>query len=75
MRKAALVNIITSIALAIAAGIALAIINVIFQTKIDYDYHLFNTVLFGLVLLFLSLFCEYGAKVNEPKEEPETKNE
>lgn len=65
MRKTGLVNIIASGALVITAGIAVGIVSAIFQTKIKFEYSLFAAVGFGLLLLILSLFADYGAELED----------
>ena len=65
MRKVALVNIIVSFALGLAAAIGVAIIQGIFGEKLTFKYELLSTVSFGIFLLIISLFCEYGADVKK----------
>ena len=65
MRKVAIVNIIATVALSIAVGIAVVIIQAIYHEDINLDLNLFSTIGFGISLLIISLFCEYGAEKEE----------
>ncbi len=71
MRKVSIVNIACSLATAIVVAIAMAIVLAVNGIKNSkFDINVFSTVGFGLTLLILSLFCEYGARKDEEKEEP-----
>ena len=81
MRKVSIVNIACSLASAIVVAIAMAIVLAVNGIKSSkFNINVFSTVGFGLTLLILSLFCEYGArkgeeKVEEPKQIEEPKSE
>lgn len=68
MRKMALVHIISSIAFAVAVGIAVAFMEVFGGVKINIEYSNLSTIGFGLSFLVLSLFCQYGAEVQVKRE-------
>ena len=70
MRKVALVNIFVSLGSSILCGAVVGIICLAnnIENKMDL-FDVFSTIGFGLALLVISLFCEYGADFAEPKEE------
>lgn len=74
-RKNALVNIIVSISLVILSIIVVGIISGIYKTKFNFNYSLVSSVGYGLALLVISLFCEYGAEKDEKVEVIESKEE
>ena len=61
-RKVALVNIIVSLCSSILAAIVVGIICAIYRSKYSFNYGLFSTIGFGLALLVISLFTQYGAE-------------
>lgn len=65
MRKVAIVNIIVSIVSCIAIAIAVAIVEKLNNTSFNLNNGYFSSIGFGIYLLILSLFCEYGAEVNK----------
>ena len=69
MRKVAIVDIAVSFALGLVCAIAVAIVEHVNHTTVDFKYELMSFVGFGISLLIISLFCEYGADVSEPKSE------
>ena len=71
MRKTAIINLIAAVALCITAGIVVAIISAIYRAHVSYGYELWSSLGFGLFLLVLSLFCDYGACIldGEAKQE------
>ncbi len=69
MRKVAIVNIVATLALSIIASGSVAIIGVILHESVKFDWSLYSTIGFGISLLIISLFCEYGAEKDEPKPE------
>ena len=71
MRKVAIINLIASVALCITAGIVLVIVSAIYRVHLDYDFELWGTIGFGLFLLVLSLFCDYGACLLDEKKPQE----
>ena len=76
MRKVALVNIIVSLGLSILCGIVVGVICAVNHIENNSDlFKIFSTIGFGLALLVISLFCEYGADLAEPKEEVDARPE
>ena len=76
MRKVALVNILVSLGIAIVGAIVVGVVCAL--NHIDNKPDLvdaFSTVGFGLALLVISLFCEYGADLAEPKQEVDARPE
>lgn len=71
MKTVAIVNILVSLALGIIAATAMSIVLSInhLESINRGDFSLFSTVGFGISLLIISLFCDYGAEVSEHKEE------
>ena len=70
MRKVALVNIIVSFGLSIIGAIVISIVCAVNHIENRQGVgEIISTVGFGLALLVISLFCEYGAELAEPKEE------
>lgn len=65
MRRTGLINIIVSVAVSILCAIAVAIVQAINHLEVSSNYSLFSTVSFGLLLLLLSLFCDYGAELKD----------
>lgn len=63
MRKVAIINIILCIALSIVVAIVVAIVKAINNSTEAVDYDVWTTVMFGIFLLIISLFCEYGASL------------
>ena len=66
MRVNALINIIASIALSITAGIVVGIVKAVSGNNTEFRFELLSTVGYGLFLLVLSLFCDYGAELKNP---------
>ena len=69
MRRMSLVNIIVSISASVLAAIVVLIIQTAFQAKFKFNYGLVSTVGFGISMLIISLFCEYGAEPEKVEEE------
>lgn len=69
MRMVALINIIASFALGIVVGIGVGIVKAVNHSDFEFKYELLSFVGFGLALLVISLFCDYGAEAIEPKVE------
>lgn len=63
MRKVAIVDIIASFALALVCGIGIAIVQYVNHAEVEFKYEFMSFVSFGISLLIISLFCEYGAEV------------
>lgn len=78
MRKVALVNILVSLGLTIVGAIVISVVCAVNHIESRQDFmQMISTVGFGLALLVISLFCEYGADLAEPNVEeiePTTKN-
>jgi hypothetical protein len=72
MRKLAIINIVASIGTGILCAIALSIVAAIYRYDAGFHLEFFSTVGYGISLLVLSLFCDYGAELEEkkPLEEP-----
>jgi hypothetical protein len=67
MRKLAIINIVASIATGILCAIALSIVAAIYRYDSGFHLEFFSTVGYGISLLILSLFCDYGAELEEKK--------
>ena len=65
----ALINIVASLALAIVCGVGVGIVQYLNHSDFEYKGELLSFVGFGLAMLVISLFREYGAEVggNTPK--------
>ena len=68
MRKTAIVNIITSLVLVIACSIAVAVVSNINKADMSFKFEYFSSIGYGITLLILSLFCDYGAELNQKQE-------
>ena len=75
MRITAVVNIATSIGTSIICGIIIAIFYLVNNAEVKIDFNLFSTIGFGIALLVLSLFCDYGAELEENKVEIKENND
>ena len=67
MRKNALVNILVSIGFIVLVGIVIGIVKVLMGYDGSESINLVNTFAYGIAMLILSLFVEYGAEVSEQK--------
>ena len=76
MRKLALVCVITSVAYSIVCAIIVSSVYAANHVTASYRYETFSSISYGLFMLVLSLFCEYGAEINaKPKELSEENKE
>ena len=71
MREVGLVNIIATIAISSIAAIAVAIAEAVTKENFYFNYSVFSSILYGVFLLFLSLFADYGAELEEKMKTPE----
>lgn len=67
IRKVSVVNIVVSFSLAVVATITVLIISGVTGVHVEVSYSLFGTIGYGLVLLLISLFAQYGAEIDEAK--------
>ena len=67
MRMVALVNIVASLALAIVCGVGVGIVQYLNHSDFEFKGELLSFVGFGLAMLVISLFCEYGAEASGNK--------
>ena len=65
MRKMAVVHIVLSIVVLIIISILIAIFESIYPEIIDIEYRFSGTIGFGLAMLVISLFCDYGAETKQ----------
>ena len=72
MRRLALIHIITSLAVIIVLGIAIAVVKYFNPQLGAFRSYLGGTILLGIFLLILSLFCDYGVEMETPKVEDKT---
>ena len=68
MRVVAVVDISVSFAVGLISGLAFSIVGAINHAKVDFKGESFSFVGFGIALLIISLFCEYGAEIKEEKD-------
>ena len=68
MRKLALTCIITTVAYSIVTAIAVLIVQAINHVDLSFKYDLLSSISWGIFLLIVSLFCDYGAELNEQLE-------
>lgn len=66
MRKYALISVITCVCVNILVAVILALVGFFTQTKFTYNAGSFSTIGWGIAILILSLFCEYGADLLHP---------
>lgn len=67
MRKVSVVNIVVSFSLSVVATITVLIIAGVTGVHVEVNYSLFGTIGYGLILLLISLFAQYGAEIDEAK--------
>lgn len=65
MRIVAVVNIAVSLSAVIMVGIALGIVRALVRDLQHFDNYIGTPIGYGIALLIISLFCDYGAELNE----------
>ena len=68
MRILALVNILVSLTAVIMVGIALGIVRALVRDVQHFNNYIGTPIGYGIALLVISLFCDYGAELNNKPE-------
>ena len=73
MRKLAIIHIVVSLATTMVLATIYAIVKASAKELIDFNPHQGGSVGFGISLLIISLFCEYGAEKEENEKVTDSK--
>ena len=68
MRKVAIVNIVVSLVLSVACAISISIVENVTKINMSFRFDYFSSIGYGISLLIISLFCDYGAEKSKPSE-------